>query len=156
MIEEAKQKIASCGIRCTHQRAIVYATLRESRAHPTAEEIYTTIMTRHPDLGVSMATVYNTLEALCDVGLARKHAGSGKTGSARYDAECKCHPHLRDRESGRIVDLPPDLASELFDALPQNMIERIREQTGFDVQRICFELVGSFKNGNADNHPTDI
>lgn len=149
MIEDAKAKIASSGIRCTHQRAIVYDTLNQSREHPTAEEIYRTILTHHPDLGVSMATVYNTLETLCDIGLARKHPGSGKNGSARYDAHCKCHPHLRDHDSGKIMDLPPDLAQEVFESLSTDMIERIRQQTGFQVQRVCFELVGSFQNNEA-------
>jgi Fur family peroxide stress response transcriptional regulator len=152
MIDTARSKLTASGMRCTHQRAIVYATLAQSEEHPSAEDIYRRVMLEHPNLGVSMATVYNTLEALCAVGLARKYPGLGRNGSARYDADCLCHPHLRDQDSGRIIDLPEDLGSELLQALPKELIRKIEAQTGFAVERICLELIGSYETPPAESN----
>ncbi|MEQ9459769.1 MAG: transcriptional repressor [Phycisphaeraceae bacterium] len=142
----ARIKMSSCGMRCTHQRAVVYSTLASSSEHPTAEEIYRLVLADHPDLNVSMATVYNTLEALCSFGLARKYPGLGRNGSARYDADCWCHPHLRDHDTGRIVDLPEELGRELLQSLPKEMIKKIEARTGFTIERICLELIGTYES----------
>ncbi|HOF88895.1 MAG TPA: transcriptional repressor, partial [Armatimonadota bacterium] len=67
------------GRRMTAQRAAVYAALCAASGHPTAEELFFAVRGHLP--GISLATVYNTLDTLVDGGLAVKIPGDG---AARY------------------------------------------------------------------------
>lgn len=90
------------GHRFTEQRAAVFRFLADSKSHPTAEEVFLGV---RPQLsGISLATVYKSLETLVGCGLAAK-LGYGD-GCARYDARTDPHPHVRCLSCGRIEDLP--------------------------------------------------
>ena len=52
--------LAQHDIRLTRQREEIYAALAATKAHPTAEELLRAVRSSHP--GISLATVYNTLE----------------------------------------------------------------------------------------------
>ena len=68
---------------------------------------------------MSLATVYNALEAMCRAGMCRKLPTT--SGSIRYDADTSDHPHLRLRENGAIEDVPHDLGHRLIQNLPQDI-----------------------------------
>jgi len=135
---------ASHGLRCTRQRRAIYTALTATRCHPTADELYRSVQSQLP--GVSLATVYNTLEAFCDAGLIAKMPDAGTNGSARYDAHAEHHTHLRDRQTGRIADAPDDLSAMLLKHVPQEVLDQIRERTGFSVEQVQLELVGRFES----------
>ena len=90
------------GQRYTAQRAAVYRFLHATDVHPTAEEVFRRVRTELP--GISLATVYKSLETLVDCGLAQK-LGYGD-GSARYDGRTDPHSHARCLGCGRIADVP--------------------------------------------------
>ena len=121
----------------------VYRALAATKAHPTAEELHRLVETASP--GTSLATVYNTLEALCAAGLARRIATT--QGATRYDADVSDHVHAM-REDGAVVDLPGDLASELLAALPPDLACRLAQRMGTDVSRITIELSASHLPGD--------
>ncbi len=77
--------------------------------------------------GMSLATVYNTLEALCGAGLARKIATVD--GAARYDADLSDHAHLM-TDDGRVLDVPPDLSRSIRDGLPEDFRGRLERSVG--------------------------
>jgi Fur family peroxide stress response transcriptional regulator len=58
------------GQRTTPQREMVFSVLLDERNHPTADEVYTRTKSRMPT--ISMATVYNCLEALVTCGLVKQ------------------------------------------------------------------------------------
>ena len=64
------ERLTTGGFRFTPQREHVYNVLLEKRDHPTAEEVFLRAKHRMPD--ISMATVYNCLDALVKCGLARQ------------------------------------------------------------------------------------
>src|SRR5699024_212410 len=101
---ESRKMFEEHGLRCTQQRAAVYAALAGSMDHPTADELHRQVSGELA--GVSLATVYNTLEAFCRAGLVQKLPGAGDNGSARYDAVRENHLHLRCRKSGAVADVP--------------------------------------------------
>jgi Fur family peroxide stress response transcriptional regulator len=117
-------------IRCTRQRLAVYETLRAARCHPTAEQLHQ--MVRPSVGGLSLATVYNTLDVLVQSGLCRRMPTTD--GCCRYDADTSEHLHLRDRFSGQILDGPPDLSEALVRRLPSAVLREIEERFGV---RIC-------------------
>ena len=57
--------------------------------------------------GVSLPTVYATLELLEELGLVRRLAST--TGSAVYDPRTDAHHHLVCRRCGRIADVDGDV-----------------------------------------------
>lgn len=89
------------GQRFTEQRASVYRYLLSTEAHPTADDVFTSVRGELPD--ISLATVYKSLEALVGCGLAVKLTYSD--GSARYDGRTDPHPHVRCVECGRVADV---------------------------------------------------
>ena len=137
---------AKHNLRCTKQRKAIYGALTASRCHPTADELYRAVQGQIP--GVSLATVYNTLEAFNDAGLINKLPDAGLNGSARYDAHREPHTHLRDRCTGVVADAPDDISKIIFDHLPQEVLDTIRARTGFSVDEVQVELIGKFDSGS--------
>lgn len=130
------------GLRCTKQRHALYAALTQTRCHPTADELYRTVQDHLP--GVSLATVYNTLDKLTAAGLIQKLPDAGCNGSARYDAHADQHTHLRDAATGEIRDAPDDLSEELLAQIQDEVLAKIKARTGFEVEQVQIELVGRF------------
>ncbi|MFE4108253.1 Fur family transcriptional regulator [Almyronema epifaneia] len=102
--------LKSKGLRITPQRYSIYASLLERTDHPTAEQL---LVDLNRDLPISsQATVYNSLQALCDAGLVREVLL--EHGVSRYDANTEAHHHFVCRQCGVIEDIDwhtfPDLS----------------------------------------------
>ncbi|HEU4974675.1 MAG TPA: Fur family transcriptional regulator [Baekduia sp.] len=95
------------GQRATSQRLVIHRLLRELDRHVTAEEVLRRAGERLP--GMSLPTVYATLELLADLGLARRVSVGGPV---LYDPRADDHAHARCRSCGRVDDLDaaPDAA----------------------------------------------
>src|SRR5688572_33199603 len=86
-----REVFARRGLRCTRQREILYEVLAECRSHPTAEDLFRLAAVRAGTPGccdgglepMSLATVYNALDAFVAAGLARRIACP--CGPARFD-----------------------------------------------------------------------
>lgn len=125
------------GVRCTRQREAVYAALAGSPRHPTAEELFHEIRQRLP--GLSLATVYNALEALCARGLARRLPALDGSGAIRYDAEVHPHVHLVG-EDGRVVDAPRDVSERVLGQMDCERLADLERQMGMRVQGVWVSL----------------
>lgn len=149
--EDVQSLFAARGLRCTRQRKAIYEALRQSREHPTADELFRSVCPRGSceDSGISLATVYNTLEAFCQAGIAHKLPGAGDNGSARYDAVRGNHLHLRCQRSGAVADVPDDLSQRILDHLPPEVLADVAEKLGFEINQIHIELVGHYRPANA-------
>lgn len=123
-------------LRHTRQRELVYAALAATKAHPSADEIYDTV--RAADSELSMATVYNTLDALVEAGLARRVPGDN--GPCRFDADVSEHAHLLTAE-GAVRDLPEDLSRALLSALPAQTLRELAERLGIEIDRVNLQIV---------------
>lgn len=88
----------------TDQRRVILEELRRLKSHPTADEIYSRVRKRIPN--ISLGTVYRNLETLSRVGIIRKLelAGSQK----RFDGTVENHYHVRCLVCDRVDDLPID------------------------------------------------
>ena len=89
------------GQRATPQRLMIASTVSSLPGHATAEQIHGAVAERMP--GVSLPTVYATLELLEELGLVRRLASPA--GSAVYDPRTETHHHLVCRGCGRIADV---------------------------------------------------
>lgn len=118
---------------------MVYAALAASKAHPTAEELLQTVREEEP--GLSLATVYNTLEAFSNVGLCRKFPGVAGSNACRYDADVGDHAHVV-TAGGRVIDVPEDLSRKLLASLPADVMAEVEARMGVKLERIRLQLEG--------------
>lgn len=105
--EDAVERELRCalqarGQRFTTQRAAVYRFLWGTDIHPTAEEVLHGVRSELP--GISLATVYKSLDTLVGCGLAQRL--SYGDSSARYDGRTDPHLHARCLACGHIADVP--------------------------------------------------
>lgn len=122
-------------LRCTRQREIVYIALASTEQHPTAEDLHRLV--HKVDPGLSLATVYNTLEALVECGLGRRLSGGG--GPCHYDADMDPHVHVS-LANGRVIDVPDDLSERLLAGLSPELIREIEQRMGVEVGGVGVSL----------------
>jgi Fur family peroxide stress response transcriptional regulator len=124
------EKLKACDVRPTPQREIVLKVILEKRDHPTADEIFARVKASMPT--ISLATVYNCLEALVQGGLVRQV--NFERAPTRYCPNLHEHAHFHDETTGRIhdVDLPADFVARLRQILP----------AGFDARSIELNFRG--------------
>jgi len=110
------QRLTDSGLRATSQREIVYQVLLDQRDHPSVDEVFSRVKTLMPT--ISLATVYNCLDALVGCGLVKQV--NFERGASRYCPNLQDHAHFHDDATGRIVDidLPPDVLAQLRSLLP--------------------------------------
>ena len=107
-------KLSKQGYRLTPQRLMILSAIENSDDHISAEEIYSQVVAKYPNVNIS--TVYRTLELLKRLGLATETDLGG--GRVRYHpVEKGHHHHLVCRECGTTIDLDELLLAPLKDAL---------------------------------------
>jgi Fur family peroxide stress response transcriptional regulator len=126
-----RQLIERCrgaGMRITSQRMAIFEFLSQNTSHPTAEEIHRAVKGRYR--GLSLATVYNTLETLSRLGeVARRDLGGA---AERFDPEVRPHHHFSCRRCGAVQDVFGELGPA---SLPQ--------LEGYQVESVQVAMVGT-------------
>ena len=89
------------GQRVTPQRLAIATAVRDLDTHVSAEQVFGEVAQRFP--GVSLPTVYATLELLEDLGYVRRVAG--RAGVTVYDPRVDEHHHLVCHRCGAITDI---------------------------------------------------
>ncbi len=98
--------LAKGGLRPTRQR-VTLATLLigdGQHRHVTAESLFEAA--KDQGEAVSLATVYNTLRAFCDVGLMQEVTVDGS--KSYFDTNTHDHPHFYWEDDGVLTDAPSD------------------------------------------------
>jgi len=95
------------GLRATSQRVVMHRLLRDRNRHVSAEELLSDAGERLP--GVSLPTVYATLELFEQLGIVRRVNGGG--GTLLWDTRSDAHHHMICSNCGRVEDMetPVDL-----------------------------------------------
>jgi len=88
------------GVRFTPQRQAILEYLLGTDAHPTAEEIYLHVRARFP--GVSLGTIYNTLNMLKEHGYILELSYGDM--SSRFDGNPRNHYHIVCTLCGKVKD----------------------------------------------------
>ena len=101
------------GLKMTRQRWETYRLLMEKRDHPTANDVFLRIKERLPN--ISLATVYNCLEALVQHGIVRQVNFDREP--SRYCPNLAEHGHFHDKGTGHIHDVTFKPGVNLADVL---------------------------------------
>ena len=98
--------VSRAGLRPTKQRIKLAQILigDGENKHITAEGLFDLV--KKSDVSVSLATVYNTLKAFCDVGLINEVMVDG--GKSYFDTRLDDHPHFFWEDTGQISDAPSE------------------------------------------------
>ena len=126
-----REALQTGGHRFTEQRAAVYRYLAGTDVHPTADEVHSAVRRDLP--GISLATVYKSLETLVGCGLAVKLTYSD--ASARYDGRTDPHHHARCIACGSVTDIPGEIPAREIAALHSRC-------DGFTITAYRLELSG--------------
>lgn len=95
------ERLAARGFRATAQREHVYRVLVRQPDHPTAEQVFLRAKRVMPD--ISMATVYNCLDALVQSGLVREV--NLDRAAMRYCPNMQEHGHFYCDDCGHVYDI---------------------------------------------------
>ncbi len=88
-------------IKKSKQRDEILEILSKKNYHPTAEDIYTQVKRKLPNVGI--ATIYRNLEQLNRMGTVLKI--DLPDGAACYDGNMEKHDHIICSECGKITDV---------------------------------------------------
>ncbi|MCS7039387.1 MAG: Fur family transcriptional regulator [Anaerolineae bacterium] len=114
------EALHKAGYRLTPQRLAICRYLASGREHPTPAAVYARVREQVPT--ISLATVYNTLALLRQLGLITE-MGADASG-VRYETDTHPHANLICLQCGRVVDAPlPDLAHVQAVLAAQNAFE---------------------------------
>jgi Fur family peroxide stress response transcriptional regulator len=105
----------------TKQKESILRLLKNTRAHPTADWVYSEVRKEIPN--ISLGTVYRNLKLLIERGDIRELDMAGTL--TRYDACSENHYHFRCYRCGRVFDLA--------DEVDKDMDRKVAKQTGFKV-----------------------
>ncbi|VAV96320.1 Iron-responsive regulator Irr [hydrothermal vent metagenome] len=98
--------LENSGLRPTRQRAAIAAHLvgDGQHRHVTAESLFADV--RKSGESISLATVYNTLRAFCEVGLMQEITVDG--ARSYFDTNTHDHPHFYWEDEHRLSDASLD------------------------------------------------
>jgi len=120
------EKLRRKGLKLTPQRMLIYDILYQSTRHPTADEIYRVAKRRYP--GLSLNTVYKTLESLIAVG--EVVAVETPNSRAHYEITKAPHHHFLCRGCGSIEDVPDSTLGKI--SIPRGLSKEY-DVTGFGI-----------------------
>lgn len=109
----ARQRLQRHGIRPTRQRLVLMELLFAEPRHISAEGLLS--LARRRGIGVSKATVYNTLNLFRRKGLLREVPVDG--GRTFYDTNLSHHHHIYNVDTGELEDVPAETVG--FSRLPE-------------------------------------
>ena len=122
------ERYRNIGIKLTPQRLAILNYMDGNKTHPSADAIYNAVSKKFPTM--SLATVYNTLEALKNKGALREL--TIESGKKRYDPDNTPHHHLICIKCKEIVDI--------FKKFKLNLSESMAN--GFEIKGNHIEFYG--------------
>ena len=102
VLQRSADWLSGAGLRPTRQRMTLASLLvgDGQDRHVTAESLFDAA--KDADEKVSLATVYNTLRAFCDVGLMREITVDGS--KSYFDTNTSDHHHFYDEDTHELID----------------------------------------------------
>jgi Fur family transcriptional regulator, peroxide stress response regulator len=133
--EEISSKLFAKRLKVTPQRIAILEAIVKLNNHPTAENIIEYIRKNHPN--ISVATVYNVLDALVSSELIRKV--KTEKDIMRYDAVLENHHHIYYSDSERIEDYYDNELNELL----EKYFEK-KKIPDFKIEDIKLQIIGKY------------
>ena len=124
-----EKALRAAGYRITQQRKAILNYLATTDAHPSAQQVFQEAKKDHP--GLSLATVYNTLETLGRMGLIK--ILDFQAMDNRHETNLVPHINLICTSCGKIQD---------FEKGSTIHVGKVKEEFGFEVEDFRLEYYG--------------
>lgn len=124
-----EEALRTAGYRITQQRKAILNYLSATDAHPSAQQVFQEAKKDYP--GLSLATVYNTLETLARTGLIK--VLDFQAMDNRHETNLIPHINLICTKCGKIQD---------FDEGSTIHIKKVKEKLDFEVKDFRLEYYG--------------
>lgn len=130
--EILREHLASHKMKNTRQRELILETFLKIGGHVSAEELYNKVSKRDPTIG--LATVYRTLNLLCQSGIAQQREfGEGYT-LFEIVRDYKHHDHLICTKCGKII--------EFENCNIERLQEKVAKENEFTIYTHKLEIYG--------------
>jgi len=108
--EQLIAKLRKSGFKVTPQRLVICEVILSSKEHPTADQVYEKVKKTHP--AISLATVYQTLHLLSQIGLVQEMGFSDCV--SRFDPDTSPHINIICRKCGKVEDYRAESVEKLW------------------------------------------
>jgi Fur family peroxide stress response transcriptional regulator len=134
-------KLREKGFKVTPQRIAICQLILSSKDHPTADQVYQVVKKKYPTL--SLATVYQTLHLLTEIGLLQELDFSDR--GSRYDPDTSPHINIICRNCGKIQDFEAESVRKLWSQIIRDLGFKPTGQR-LDIYRYCEQCQKSENN----------
>ncbi len=108
LLQTFKQLLKENRLKFTQQRELVFKTLYDNEGHFTPEDLSSLIKEQHPDLTISIPTIYRTLALLEESGIVDSLSFGAK--GKKYEFGLKeHHDHLICTQCGKLIEFQDDV-----------------------------------------------
>ena len=147
-LEGVEELLAAGGHKLTSQRVVILEALRKQRSTVTAQQLFDELHGAYPYLG--RATVFRNLDALVEVGLARRFERPGHI-YAYTSCSAQHHHHLLCSVCNRSTDIDEAMVAPLLNGLEDRYGFSV-EHEALDFYGICASCAGQ-RRGSRPRHP---
>lgn len=136
-LDDIRNRLHAKDYKLTPQRKIILEAFTENaNKHLSAEDVYSIVKVKHPEMG--LATVYRTLEILAQLDILQKmNFGDGRS---RYELS-----HHSDHHHHHLICLNCGNVTEFEDDLLESLEFAVSKKTGFKVVDHQLKLYGYCK-----------
>jgi Fe2+ or Zn2+ uptake regulation protein len=137
LLAEATDTLRSQGGRMTIQRRLILETLENMSTHPSAEDLYSIVSQRDPDIHLS--TIYRTLRWLEREGLISSRWFEEERRQERFDPAIPVdHHHFLCTHCKRVIEFGFPLVDEI--------VQQFERETGAQIESTTVVLYGLCKD----------
>ena len=134
-------KLREKGFKVTPQRIAICELIVSCKDHPTVDQVYQEIKKKYPTL--SLATVYQTLHLLTEIGLLQELGFSDRV--SRYDPDTSFHINIICNNCGTIQDYKAESVRKLWSQIIRDIgFKPIGQRV--DIYRYCDQCLVNLQN----------
>ncbi len=135
LLETFKKLLKENSLKFTRQRELVFKTLYENEGHFTPEDLSALIKDQHPDLTISIPTIYRTLALLEESGIVDSLSFGAK--GKKYEFGLKeHHDHLICTQCGKLIEFQDDVIEKRQEEIARKFNFKMTDHT-MNIRGIC-------------------
>lgn len=137
LLETFRKLLKDNKLKFTRQRELVFKTLYDNEGHFTPEDLSSLIKEQHPDLTISIPTIYRTLSLLEESGLVDSLSFGAK--GKKYEFGLKeHHDHLICNQCGKLIEFQDAVIEKRQEEIAKKFNFKMTDHT-MNIKGICEE-----------------
>ncbi|RLA76482.1 MAG: transcriptional repressor [Epsilonproteobacteria bacterium] len=135
LLETFKKLLKKNALKFTQQRELVFKTLYDNEGHFTPEDLSILIKEQHPDLTISIPTIYRTLSLLEESNIVNSLSFGAK--GKKYEFGLKeHHDHLICTQCGKLIEFQDDIIEKRQEEIARKFNFKMTDHT-MNITGIC-------------------